>query len=111
MIYDMVTSGVGNSRIFELRGPMMVRNRYDDATMKVSIWQKDMQVIGEFADALACPTPLFSATRPIYAAALASGHAADDTAAVCAVLEAKAGVKRGKRAKKAGTPRLRRKVG
>jgi L-threonate 2-dehydrogenase len=111
MIYDMVRSGVGNSRIFELRGPMMVRNRYDDATMKVSIWQKDMQVIGEFADALACPTPLFSATRPIYAAALASGHAADDTAAVCAVLEAKAGVKRGKRAKKAGTPRLRRKVG
>jgi L-threonate 2-dehydrogenase len=111
IIYDMVTSGVGNSRIFELRGPMMVRNRYDDATMKVSIWQKDMQVIGEFADALACPTPLFSATRPIYAAALASGHAADDTAAVCAVLEARAGVKRGKRAKKAGTPPSRRKVG
>jgi putative dehydrogenase len=111
IIYDMVTSGVGNSRIFELRGPMMVRNRYDDATMKVSIWQKDMQVIGEFADALACPTPLFSATRPIYAAALASGHAADDTAAVCAVLEARAGVKRGKRAKKAETPPSRRKVG
>jgi L-threonate 2-dehydrogenase len=100
VIYDMVRSGVGNSRIFELRGPMMVRNRYDDATMKVSVWQKDMQVIGEFADALACPTPLFSATRPIYEAALASGHAADDTAAVCAVLEAKAGVKRGKRARK-----------
>jgi putative dehydrogenase len=111
IIYDMVTSGVGNSRIFELRGPMMVRNRYDEATMKVSIWQKDMQVIGEFADALACPTPLFSATRPIYAAALASGHAADDTAAVCAVLEARAGVKRGKRAKKAETPPSRRKVG
>jgi 3-hydroxyisobutyrate dehydrogenase-like beta-hydroxyacid dehydrogenase len=111
IIYDMVTSGVGNSRIFELRGPMMVRNRYDEATMKVSIWQKDMQVIGEFADALACPTPLFSATRPIYAAALASGHAADDTAAVCAVLEARAGVKRGKRAKTAGTPPSRRKVG
>jgi len=94
-IYDMVTSGAGNSRIFELRAPMMVRNRYDDPTMKVAIWQKDMQVIGEFADALGCPTPLFGATRPIYAAALASGHAMHDTASVCAVLEAKAGVKRG----------------
>ena len=52
-IYDMVTSGAGNSRIFELRAPMMVRNRYDDPTMKVAIWQKDMQVIGEFAAALA----------------------------------------------------------
>jgi putative dehydrogenase len=99
LIYDMVTSGAGNSRIFELRAPMMVKDRYDDATMKVSVWQKDMQVIGEFAEALGCPTPLFSATEPIYAAALSGGHAADDTASVCAVLEAKAGVKRGKRAK------------
>ena len=39
------------------------------------------------------PTPLFSATLPVYAAALKSGHAEDDTAAVCAVLEAKAKVK------------------
>jgi 3-hydroxyisobutyrate dehydrogenase-like beta-hydroxyacid dehydrogenase len=102
-IYDMVASGAGNSRIFELRAPMMVRNRYDDATMKVSTWQKDMHVIGEFAEALRCPTPLFSATQPIYAAALAGGHAADDTASVCAVLEAKAGVKR-RKVKKARTP-------
>jgi putative dehydrogenase len=100
IIYDMVASGAGNSRIFELRGPMMVRNRYDDATMKVSTWQKDMRVIGEFANALRCPTPLFSATEPIYAAALAGGHGADDTASVCAVLEAKAGVKRRKAKKK-----------
>ncbi len=100
-IHDMVTSGAGNSRIFELRAPMMVRNRYDDPTMKVATWQKDMQVIGEFARALHCPTPLFSATRPIYDAALAAGHAMHDTASVCAVLEAKAGVKRGKATKKA----------
>jgi L-threonate 2-dehydrogenase len=95
-IYDMVRSGAGNSRIFELRAPMMVRNRYDDPTMKVALWQKDMQVIGEFAEALGCPTPLFSTTRPIYDAALALGHGMDDTASVCAVLEARAGVKRGK---------------
>ncbi|HEY2228508.1 MAG TPA: NAD(P)-dependent oxidoreductase [Xanthobacteraceae bacterium] len=105
MIYDMVTSGAGNSLIFELRAPMMVRNRYDDPTMKVSVWQKDMQVIGDFAEALACPTPLFRATEPIYAAALKGGHAADDTASVCAVLEAKAGVRRAKRGKKAGKRR------
>jgi 3-hydroxyisobutyrate dehydrogenase-like beta-hydroxyacid dehydrogenase len=102
-IYDMVRSGAGNSRIFELRAPMMVRNRYDDPTMKVAIWQKDMQVIGEFAAALGCPTPLFTATQPIYDAALAGGHAQDDTASVCAVLEAKAGVKRGKARRKTKT--------
>jgi 3-hydroxyisobutyrate dehydrogenase-like beta-hydroxyacid dehydrogenase len=107
-IYDMVTSGAGNSRIFELRAPMMVRNRYDDPTMKVAVWQKDMKVIGEFAKALACPTPLFAVTRPIYAAALASGHAMDDTASVCAVLEARAGVKRRNMAKKAARRTRRR---
>jgi 3-hydroxyisobutyrate dehydrogenase-like beta-hydroxyacid dehydrogenase len=99
-IYDMVKSGAGNSRIFELRAPMMVRDRYDDPTMTVSVWQKDMQVIGDFVDALSCPTPLFRATETIYAAALKSGHGADDTASVCAVLEAKAGVRRGKKGKK-----------
>jgi putative dehydrogenase len=102
-IYEMVTSGAGNSRIFELRAPMMVRNRYDEPTMKVAVWQKDMQVIGEFAKALRCPTPLFRATRPIYAAALAGGHAMHDTASVCAVLEAKAGVKRKKTVKRTRT--------
>jgi 3-hydroxyisobutyrate dehydrogenase-like beta-hydroxyacid dehydrogenase len=83
--------------VFELRAPMMVAGRYDDATMKVAIWQKDMQVIGEFAATLGVPTPLFAATRPVYAAAMATGHALHDTASVCAVLEKQAGLKRGKR--------------
>jgi L-threonate 2-dehydrogenase len=108
LVYDMVQSGAGNSRIFGLRGPMMVRNRYDAPTMKLAVWQKDMAVIGEFAKSLNCPTPLFAASRPIYAAALAGGHADHDTASVCAVLEAGAGLKRGKRARKPAA-RARRK--
>jgi len=94
LIYDQIRIGAGNSRVFELRAPMMVKGRYDAPTMKVSIWQKDMDVIGSFAQALGVPTPLFSATLPIYAAALSSGHGEEDTAATCAVLEAMAGLKR-----------------
>jgi 3-hydroxyisobutyrate dehydrogenase-like beta-hydroxyacid dehydrogenase len=93
-IFDLVTAGAGNSRVFELRAPMMVRNNYDDATMKIKVWQKDLDVIGSFAAKIGCPTPLMSATLPIYAAAMATGHAMHDTAAVCAVLESMAGVKR-----------------
>jgi 3-hydroxyisobutyrate dehydrogenase-like beta-hydroxyacid dehydrogenase len=96
LIYDLIKIGAGNSRVFELRAPMMVKDRYADATMQISTWQKDMDVIGSFAQSLGVPTPLFSATLPIYAAALSMGHGAEDTAAVCAVLEAMAGVKRGK---------------
>jgi L-threonate 2-dehydrogenase len=93
-ILELISAGAGSSRIFELRGPMMAENRYDgdNVTMKVSVWQKDMAVIGDFARGLNCPTPLFSATVPIYAAAMSTGHAADDTASVCAVIEAMAGI-------------------
>jgi len=93
-VHDLVAAGAGTSRVFELRAPMMVRNCYEDATMKVSTWQKDMAVIGEYAASAGCPTPLFSATLPIYAAAMSNGHAAHDTAAVCAVLEGMAGIDR-----------------
>ncbi|TMJ35644.1 MAG: NAD(P)-dependent oxidoreductase [Alphaproteobacteria bacterium] len=93
-VFDMVRSGAANSRVFELRAPMMVKDRYDDASMKISVWQKDMAVIGEFAHLLGCPTPMFDASVPIYERAMRGGHAAHDTAAVCAVLEKMAGVKR-----------------
>jgi hypothetical protein len=39
---------------------------------------------------------MFDATVPVYAKAMRSGHGEHDTAAVCAVLEKMAGVKRGK---------------
>jgi putative dehydrogenase len=94
VIVEMISNGAGNSRVFELRAPMMVKDDYSDVTMKCSVWQKDMDVIGAFARKIKVPTPLFSATLPVYAAALKQGHAEDDTAAVCAVLEGKAKVKR-----------------
>jgi L-threonate 2-dehydrogenase len=93
-IFETIKTGAGNSRVFELRGPMMVTAQYDDPTMKVKIWQKDMAVIGAFAKAIGCPTPLFTATEGIYDSALKSGYAMQDTAAVCAVLESMAGMKR-----------------
>ena len=86
-IAALIPGGAGGSRIFELRAPMMAREEYLPATMKIDIWQKDMDVIGRFATSLGVPTPTFSATIPIYAAAQAQGRGSDDTAAVCAVLE------------------------
>ena len=98
-VLDMVSAGAANSRVFELRAPLMVKDRYDRPTMKISVWQKDMAVIGQFARQLRCPTPMFDATVPIYKKAMAGGHAEHDTAAVCAVLEKAAGVRRGQRKK------------
>jgi putative dehydrogenase len=52
----------------------------------VGLYQKDIDIIGGFAAALNCPTPLFDASRQFYAAALAQGRQRDDPAVVCAVL-------------------------
>jgi 3-hydroxyisobutyrate dehydrogenase-like beta-hydroxyacid dehydrogenase len=48
-ILKVAGDGAGASRMFQVRGPQMVCGRYGDATMKVEVWQKDMQIIGEFA--------------------------------------------------------------
>jgi len=93
-IFKVAGDGAGTSRMFQVRGPMMVAGNYDDATMKNEVWQKDMKIIGEFAAGLGVPTPLFSASAQVYKAAMAQGFALKDTGAVCAVLEKLAGVKR-----------------
>jgi 3-hydroxyisobutyrate dehydrogenase-like beta-hydroxyacid dehydrogenase len=97
MIVDLITAGAGNSRVFELRAPMMAKGRYDDVTMKISVWDKDMQVIGDYARRIRVPTPIFDATKGIYIRAMKSGLGGRDTAAVCAVLEKMAKVRRRKR--------------
>ena len=103
VVCDLVEAGAANSRVFELRAPMMVKNNYRNATMKISVWQKDMDVIGSYAKKIRVPTPMFDASKAIYDKALKGGRGAEDTAAVCAVLEQMAGVKRG-RTTKAKTP-------
>jgi putative dehydrogenase len=94
-VVTLVSAGAANSRIFELRAPMMAENIYLPATMRLSTWQKDMAVIGKFAAALGSPTPLFSATVPVYSAANGMGLGDLDVAATCTVLETMSGVKRG----------------
>jgi 3-hydroxyisobutyrate dehydrogenase-like beta-hydroxyacid dehydrogenase len=100
LIYDLVKSGAGNSRVFELRGPMMVKGRYGDPSMRISVWQKDMDVIEDYARKIRVPTPMFDASKPVYLKARKRGYDAQDTAAVCAVLEKLAGVKRSSARKK-----------
>jgi L-threonate 2-dehydrogenase len=92
---EVVASGAGTSRVFELRAPMMAANSYLPATMRSTTWKKDLTVIGEFASDLGCPTPLFGLAAALHAATLAMGHGAEDSAAVCAALEKLAGLERG----------------
>ncbi len=102
LVYKVIKDGAGTSRMFEVRGPMMIKDDYRAATMKCEVYQKDIDIIGAFAAGLNIPVPLFEASKAYYSAALSQGFAKEDTGAVCAVLERMAGNPRAK-------PRAKRK--
>jgi putative dehydrogenase len=93
-IFDVQANSAGSSRMFQVRGPMMVKGRYDDVTMKNEVWQKDMKIIGDYARRLGVATPTFRASAGVYKAAMAQGFGKQDTGAVCAVLERMSGLRR-----------------
>lgn len=83
----VLADGAGGSRMLEVRGPVMSAGTWNEAAMKVSIWQKDMKLIAAALAQANVPAPLFSACVPIYNAAMGMGHAESDTAAVYDVLQ------------------------
>ena len=77
------------SGLMRLRMPMMLNRRYRPASMKLGIWQKDMQIIAAMARSVDCPTPLLNASAGVYDAAMAMGLSEHDTAATAEVWAAK----------------------
>ena len=102
------SSAVLGTGVMRLRMPFMVERKYAPPTMKVEVWQKDMQVIGDMARSVNCPTPLFSACVPIYNAAMAQGLALQDTASTAEVLGAMAGIPAAKNSSGASRARSNR---
>lgn len=87
MAVKVLADGAGGSRMLQVRGPMMSARTWDQATMKVSTWQKDIALIAAALQSAKVPAPLFNATIPIYRAAMEMGHGDADTASVYDVLE------------------------
>lgn len=83
----VLADGAGGSRMLQVRGPFMQDAGWETATMKIEVWQKDMKLIAAALREAGVPAPLFSATVPIYDAAMGMGHARHDTAAVFDVLD------------------------
>jgi 3-hydroxyisobutyrate dehydrogenase-like beta-hydroxyacid dehydrogenase len=82
----VLADGAGGSRMLQVRGPLMVENSYDEAMMRVELFDKDLRIIEAFAADVDSPTPLLSASSVLYRDAMALGRAAQDTACVLAVL-------------------------
>jgi 3-hydroxyisobutyrate dehydrogenase-like beta-hydroxyacid dehydrogenase len=93
LLYKVIGDGAGSSRMFQVRGPLMVAGHYLPPHMKSEIYQKDIDIIAGYTRRLRCPTPLFSGSLPFYTAALRQGWGEHDTAAIHAVLRKRAGLR------------------
>jgi 3-hydroxyisobutyrate dehydrogenase-like beta-hydroxyacid dehydrogenase len=59
LLYDVISDGAGTSRMFEVRGPMMVAQNYDEPGARMELFVKDVDVIDDFARSIAAPVPIF----------------------------------------------------
>ena len=72
----------------------MVSGDYAGGSIAIRLFQRDMNIIGDFTKRLGFAALLFEASANIYDRTIKEGHEEDDTASVCAVLERMAGIKR-----------------
>jgi 3-hydroxyisobutyrate dehydrogenase-like beta-hydroxyacid dehydrogenase len=95
IIYDVISTSAGTSRMFEVRGPMMVSGDYEtniSSTLETIL--KDIACISQHARDIECPTPLFSLAGDIHRAAAAQGFGMSDPAVVCRVIGRLGGIER-----------------
>ena len=83
---EVIAAGVGSSRMFEIRGRMMVEGNYDPAA-RLAIIKKDAEIIAEYARTLGADTPLLDAALPLYQRGTASGLGDLDAAAIRRLFE------------------------
>jgi L-threonate 2-dehydrogenase len=96
LVYDVISDSAGSSRMFQVRGQMMVDSSYDSATATIGMQMKDIDIIGKFGGELGCAMPVFASAAQVYFGAHGQGRTLQDTASVCAVIEDMSGVGRTK---------------
>ena len=85
-----VADGAGNSRMLEVRGPLMIDERYSPATMRVSLFRKDVRLIKELEASVGLDTPLLEVVDRLYREAEEAGLGDLDTASVLTILQGSA---------------------
>jgi L-threonate 2-dehydrogenase len=89
---EHISAGAGNSRMLEVRGPLMVAADYDVGSATLDTLTKDSEIIYQFANEQDCPVPMLSMAATLLRAAAAQGHHHLDPAVVREVLGGMAGL-------------------
>ncbi len=85
VVLDVLTASAANSRMLELRGPLMARGEFP-AQMKLDLFMKDLHLMQEAAASVGAPLPLTDLAERLYAAAQAAGHGGEDLSVVVTAL-------------------------
>ena len=87
--YDMLSSGAGQSKMLDLRMPLMMSGAYEPPTASLKMFRKDLSVIGDDIARLGIAAPLLEACAALYREADETLPESHDTAAVFEVYRAK----------------------
>lgn len=94
LVQTVMSDGVGSSKIFDIRGPMMVADEYNPPAARLDIILKDATIIKAFAESKGVFTPLLDASLGVYNDSSADGLGDLDAAALCRFLEKRSGITR-----------------
>lgn len=82
VVQEVISSGVGSSKIFDIRGPMVASSTYEPPSARMAIILKDAGIIADFARTTGAVTPLLDAAIPMYERGVAEGIGDLDAAAL-----------------------------
>ena len=103
LLLDLLKDSAAASKMVNVRGPLMVRHRFD-AQMKIDLFLKDFKLMLEEGRRLGVTLPLTSITEQLVKAT-AAGRGEEDLAAVITTLERLGGLKEDRLAAKRGAAR------
>jgi putative dehydrogenase len=89
---ELIAAGAGQSRMLEVRGPLMAAGEYDVGSASVDTLAKDTEIILDFAGEQNSPVPLLSIAGTFLRAAAANGLNDQDPAVVREILGSLAGL-------------------
>ncbi|MEP0234837.1 NAD(P)-dependent oxidoreductase [Roseibium sp.] len=81
-VFEMLSRGAGQSRMSDLRMPLMMSGGYEPPSANMKMFEKDLSAIGEDIAEKGVQAPLFDAARALYETAFEALPPTVDTAAV-----------------------------
>jgi 3-hydroxyisobutyrate dehydrogenase-like beta-hydroxyacid dehydrogenase len=89
MIYDMLSTGAGQSRMSDLRMPLMISGSYEPPTATLKMFEKDLRVIGDDIARHDLKAPLFDICVDLYKEASRTLPETHDAASVFEVYKSR----------------------